>query len=44
MLFRSLAVVVFALFFLVGYDMPFLENPDFNAPLFTDVLIILMWH
>ena len=39
----GLAVVVFALFFLVGYDMPFLENPDFNAPLFTDVLIILMW-
>ena len=39
----GLSVVVFALFFLVGYDMPFLENPDFNAPLFTDVLIILMW-
>ena len=23
--------------------MPFEENPDFNAPLFTDVLIGLMW-
>jgi len=39
----GLAVLVFGLFFLVGYDMPFEENPDFNAPLFTDVLIGLMW-
>ena len=35
----GLAVLVFGLFFLVGYDLPFEENPDFNAPLFTDVLI-----
>lgn len=39
----ALAVIVFGLFFLVGYDMPFEENPDFNAPLFTDALIVLMW-
>ena len=39
----GLAVLVFGLFFLIGYDMPFEENPDFNAPLFTDVLIVLMW-
>ena len=39
----ALVVLVFGLFFLVGYDMPFEENPDFNAPLFTDVLIGLMW-
>ena len=39
----GLAVLVFGLFFLVGYDMPFVENPDFNASLFTDVLIVLMW-
>lgn len=39
----ALAVLVFGLFFLVGYDMPFEENPDFNAPLFTDVLIGSMW-
>ena len=39
----ALAVIVFGLFYLVGYDMPFDENPDFNAPLFTDVLISLMW-
>lgn len=38
-----LSVVVFGLFFLIGYDMPFDENPDFNAPLFTDVLMVLMW-
>lgn len=38
----GLAVLVFGLFFLVGYSMPFDENPDFNAPLFTDVLISLM--
>ena len=39
----GLAALVFALFFLVGYDMPFEENPDFNAPLFTNVLLFLMW-
>ena len=39
----GLAVLVFGLFYLIGYDLPFDENPDFNAPLFTDVLIILMW-
>ena len=39
----GLAVLVFGLFFLVGYDLPFEENPDFSAPLFTDVLILLMW-
>jgi len=38
----GIAAVVFALFFFIGYDMPFEENPDFNAPLFTDVLIVLM--
>ena len=37
----GLAVLVFGLFFLVGYDLPFEENPDFNAPLFTDVLITI---
>lgn len=38
----GLSVLIFGLFFLVGYDMPFEEDPDFNAPLFTDVLIVLM--
>ena len=39
----GLAVLFFGLFYLIGYDLPFDENPDFNAPLFTDVLICLMW-
>ncbi len=39
----ALSIFVFGLFFLLGFDMPFEENPDFNAPLFTDVLIGLMW-
>ena len=30
----GLAVLVFGLFYLIGYDLPFDENPDFNAPLF----------
>lgn len=38
----GVSVVVFALFFLVGYDMPFEENLDFNAPLFTNLLLGLM--
>ena len=38
----GVSVIVFALFFLVGYDMPFEENPDFNAPLFTNLLLGLM--
>ena len=38
----ALAVLVFCFFYLVGYNLPFEENPDFNAPLFTDVLIVLM--
>lgn len=31
------AVITFFLFFFVGYDMPFEENPDFNAPFFTNL-------
>lgn len=38
----ALSALTFGLFFLVGYDMPFEENPDFNAPLFTNVLLGLM--
>lgn len=39
----GVAVAVFGAFFLIGYDMPFDDNPDFNAPLFTDALILIMW-
>ncbi|MCI6120079.1 MAG: hypothetical protein MR717_12520 [Prevotella sp.] len=35
----ALSVVVFVAFWLVGFDMPFFENPRFNAPLLTDLLI-----
>lgn len=34
--------VVFFLFFLYGFDRPFTDNPDFNAPLLTDVVLLLM--
>ena len=39
----AITLLVFCCFFLIGYDEPFVDNPDFNAPLFTDVLILLMW-
>ena len=35
----ALSVVVFVAFWLVGFYMPFFENPRFNAPLLTDLLI-----
>ena len=37
----ALCIVVFALFGLVGYNRPFDEDPNFNAPLFTDAVLIL---
>jgi len=39
----GIAVVVFGLFYLVGYNRPFDEDPNFNAPLFTNAVIVLMW-
>ena len=38
----GLVVVVFALFYLVGFYMPYLPEPSFNAPIFTDGVIFLM--
>lgn len=35
----ALIVLLFGLVFLVGFDTPYDENPDYNAPLFTGVLI-----
>lgn len=32
--------LVFALFWLVGYDTPYIENSNFTAPMFTDVLMV----
>lgn len=39
----ALTVIVFALFWLVGFDMPFFDNPKFNAPLLTDVVIYFVY-
>ena len=39
----GLAVLLFALFYLVGYDMPFVLEPEYNAPLFTDVLLAFIY-
>lgn len=36
----GISVVVMALFLLIGYDTPYEENPKFNDPQLTDVLII----
>lgn len=39
----ALTVVVFGLFWLVGFNMPFIDDPKFNAPLFTDVVIFFVY-
>lgn len=39
----GLVTVVFAAFFLVGFDMEQPDVPGFNAPLLTGTLIGLMW-
>lgn len=43
-LFAIIAVtaVVFALFYLIGFNHPFPDDPDFNEPRLTDVLLWLM--
>ena len=35
--------VVFILFWLVGFSLPFEDDPNFTAPLFTNVLLALMY-
>jgi putative exporter of polyketide antibiotics len=39
----GLSALVFAAFYLIGYDTPFEEDPNFNAPLLTDVLLMFMF-
>ena len=39
----ALAVVVFGAFFLIGYDVPYEDNSEFNAPLLTDVVLVFMY-
>lgn len=38
-----LAVVVFGAFFLIGYDVPFEDNPEFNAPRLTDLVLVFIY-
>lgn len=38
----AISVVVLALFFFVGYDTPYQEDPKFNDPQFTDLLMVWM--
>lgn len=38
----ALVCLLFALFWLVGYDRPYEDAPNFSAPLFTDVVIVFM--
>ena len=35
----AISAVVFLAFWMVGYDMPYEEDVDFNAPLLTDMLL-----
>ncbi len=35
----AVIAVMFCLFYFVGYDHPFEDNPEYNAPLFTGVLV-----
>ncbi len=37
------AAVVFGAFYLFGFSVPYAENPNYNAPMFTDVLIGLAY-
>lgn len=39
----GIVAVVFAAFFLIGFDMEQPDVPGFNAPLLTGALIVLMW-
>lgn len=39
----ALTACLFALYYLVGYDQPYVENPDFNEPLLTTALLFFMY-
>lgn len=39
----GIIAVVFCAFFLIGYDNPYEENPAFNAPRLTNLIIILTY-
>ncbi|MGN1262704.1 MAG: beta-carotene 15,15'-monooxygenase [Prevotella sp.] len=38
-----ISVVLFGAFFAVGYDMPYYDNPQFSAPLLTDIVLFFIY-
>ncbi len=42
-LLAGISLLVFVLFWMIGFGRPYIDNPDFNDPLFTNVLIVLIW-
>ena len=38
----AIVLLVFGLFFMVGFSNPYVENTNYNAPLMTDVVLALM--
>lgn len=44
-LYVMLAVIVllFGAFFMIGYDVPFEDDPVFNAPIFTDTVLVFIY-
>lgn len=39
----ALTVVVFGAFFFIGYDVPYEDDPTFNAPMLTDAVLIFIY-
>lgn len=39
----TLTVAVFGAFFFIGYDIPYEENPEFNAPMLTDAVLVFIY-
>ena len=39
----ALIALVFAAFYLIGFNRPYAEDPNFNAPLLTDVVLVFMF-
>lgn len=38
----GIAVLIFVLFWLIGYDRPYEEDPNFSEPLFTGMLLVFI--
>ena len=39
----AIIIVIFSMFYLIGFHTPDWDNPNFNAPMFTNVLLIFMF-